>query len=105
MTNDKGYANKNTISSSLTNMQLFNDLSFYKGSIGIAAGMEWNYYGTSTMEFEFGYYYGINNIHRGEALLGDKDKNMTLFENSNKSSFTTLKNTQNQLAFKVSFLF
>ncbi len=90
----------------LHNMDLSSDLRFYKGSIGIACGTEWNYYGSSTMVFELGYYYGINNIHTGDALIGnDIDKNRSLFKKTNLTSYTSLKSTQNQLSFKVSFLF
>jgi hypothetical protein len=103
-TDDKGFDKNSTTSTTLTNMDLPSDLSIYKGSFGIAGGMEWNYYGSSTMVFELGYYYGINNIHRGNALVGDKEKNMSLMQGS-KSTYTTLSNTQNQLTLKVSFLF
>ncbi len=105
MTNDKGFSNNNSKTSELTRMELPTDLSIYKGSIGIASGMEWNYYGTSTMVFELGYYYGINNIHRTDAIIGDVDKNKSLFEKTDKTSYTTLRNTQNQLTLKVSFIF
>ena len=105
MTNDKGFENGSTNLTTMSRMDLPSDLTIYKGSIGIAGGMEWNYYGTSTMVFELGYYYGINNIHRGDALVGDADKNKSLFEKLDKTSYTTLKNTQNQLTLKVSFLF
>ncbi len=106
MTNDEGILISSTETKKLTNMDLPSDLSIYRGSIGISGGMEWNYYGTSTMVFELGYYYGINNIHSGDALIGnDKDKNRSLFEKLDKTSYTSLKNTQNQLVLKVSFLF
>lgn len=104
-TNDKGVAMETKEQKEMSNMELASDLRIYRGSIGLACGIEWNYYGTSTMVFELGYYYGINNIHRGNAILGDVDKNKSLYENLDKTSYTTLKNTQNQLAFKVSFLF
>ena len=101
---DKGVSMETKEQKELPNMELPSDLRFYKGSIGIACGTEWNYYGTSTMEFEIGYYYGINNIHRSDAMIGDdKDKNRSLYQNL--TSYTSLKNTQNQLIFKVSFLF
>ena len=104
-TNDTGFENGSQKLTTLTNMELPSDLSIYKGSIGITGGMEWNYYGTSTMVFELGYYYGINNIHRTDALVGDSDKNKSLFEKLDRTGFTTIKNTQNQLTLKVSFLF
>lgn len=105
MTNDKGFKNLDGTKTSLTRMELSKDLSIYRGSVGISGGMEWNYYGTSRMVFELGYYYGINNIHRGDAIIGDVDKNKSIYENMAKTSYTTLKNTQNQLSIKVSFLF
>ena len=104
-TNDNGVEMETKEQKELTNMELESDLRIYKGSIGLACGTEWNYYGTSIMVFELGYYYGINNIHRADAVVGDVEKNKSLYQNLAKTSYTTLKNTQNQLAFKVSFLF
>jgi len=106
ITNDLGSKIGTTETIKLSNMELPSDLSIYKGCIGIAGGTEWNYYGTSTMVFELGYYYGINNIHSGDAIIGnDKDKNRSLFQNLELTSYTSLKNSQNHLILKVSFLF
>lgn len=105
-TNDNGVVIETKENKELSNMELSSDLRIYKGSVGIAFGTEWNYYGTSIMVFELGYYYGINNIHTGDALIGnDIDKNRSLFTKTNLTSYTSLKNTQNQLSLKVSFLF
>jgi hypothetical protein len=84
-------------------MKISKDLAIYSGSIGISAGTEWNYSGSSSLMFELGYYYGISNLHRGDALIGDPDKNKTMFDNQNK--YQTIKSTRNQLAFKLSLLF
>lgn len=88
-------------------MKISKDLSIYSGSIGISAGSEWNYSGSSTIQFELGYYYGITNLHRGDALFGDKDKNKSLYsiENNNIINYQTIKSTRNQIALKISFLF
>jgi hypothetical protein len=104
-TTDNGVILESKEQKELSNMELSSDLRLYRGSIGISCGTEWNYYGTSTIVFELGYFYGINNIHRGDAIVGDVDKNKSIYENISKTSYITLKNTQNQLAFKVSFLF
>jgi hypothetical protein len=104
-TNDTGVIMETKEQKELSNMELSSNLRLYKGSVGIACGTEWNYYGTSSMVFELGYYYGINNIHRGDAIVGDVDKNKSIYENIAKTSYTTLKNTQNQLSIKVSLLF
>jgi len=105
-TNDMGYIVGTSEIIQQSNMELPSDLSIYKGSIGISGGMEWNYYGSSTMLFELGYYYGINNIHTSDALIGtDKDKNRSLFMKQDKTYYTSIQNTQNQLLIKISLLF
>ena len=105
--NDKGFADGSAIASENNRMKLKEDVSIYTGSVGISAGTEWNYSGSSSIQFELGYYYGINSIHRGNALFGDAQKNMTLFQNHSSSdlNYTTLKTSKNQIALKVSFLF
>lgn len=88
-------------------MTLNKDLAIYSGSIGISAGTEWNYIGSSSMLFEIGYYYGISNLHRGNAIIGEHDKNKTLYilDKSNTKNYQTLHSSRNQIAFKISFLF
>jgi hypothetical protein len=88
-------------------MKLNKDLAIYSGSIGISAGTEWNYIGSSSMLFEIGYYYGISNLHRENAIIGEQDKNKTLYilDKSNDKNYQTLHSSRNQIAFKISFLF
>ena len=88
-------------------MKITKDLAIYSGSIGIAAGTEWNYSGSSSIQFELGYYYGISNLQRGDALVGDKDKNKSLYtiDKSKNINYQTIKSSRNQLALKISFLF
>ena len=85
------------------------DLAFYKGSIGICAGTEWNFSGTTSLVFELGYYYGFLNISRNNALTGDEEKNMSIIselDNTNRpTKFTSLPAKQNQLLLKVAILF
>jgi hypothetical protein len=105
--NDIGFADGSSIASENNRMKLKEDISIYTGSVGISAGTEWNYSGSSSIQFELGYYYGINSIHRGNALFGDSQKNMSLFKNHSNVdlNYTTLKTSKNQIALKVSFLF
>jgi hypothetical protein len=104
---DNGFVNLTESTNSKMNIQ--KDLSIYKGAIGISAGTEWNYSGSSSIMFELGYYYGINNLHREKALTGDEQKNMTLFEKTEPIltdiQYSTIKSSQNQIALKISFLF
>jgi hypothetical protein len=107
--NDKGLIQNSSVQETFERMKLQQDLSIYTGTVGVSAGTEWNYSGSSSIQFELEYYYGINNLHRGAALIGDKQKNMTLFENTaittTNIQYTTVKSSRNQLALKITFLF
>ena len=101
MVSDKGILKEND------RMKISKDLAIYSGSIGISAGTEWNYSGSSSIQFELGYYYGISNLQRNDALIGDKDKNKTLYsiDKSNELTYQTIKSSRNQISLKISFLF
>jgi hypothetical protein len=77
------------------------DMFFYKGSVGLSAGAEWNFIETTSLLAEIGYFYGITPLH-----LDRKDANRTLYtiDNGNRTYFSNKAN-QNQLLFKVSILF
>ncbi len=85
------------------------DLSIYKGSVGISGGAEWNFSGSTCLLAELGYYYGFVNISRGNAIVGDPEKNMTVFSTFDSSlhpsAYNPLSLKQNQLLLKVSILF
>jgi hypothetical protein len=110
---DEGYSVENKNSSiSMNNDHMkstHRNLAFYKGSVGLCGGTEWNFSGTTSLVFELGYYYGFLNISRDKALTGDDEKNMSIIANldsNNKpTKFTTFSAKQNQLLLKVSILF
>jgi hypothetical protein len=85
------------------------DLAFYKGSIGICGGTEWNFSGTTSLIIELGYYYGFLNISRNRAITGDEEKNMSIIselDNTNRpTKFTSLPAKQDQLLLKIAILF
>ena len=85
------------------------DLSIYKGSVGISGGAEWNFSGSTCLVAELGYYYGFVNISRGNSIVGDPEKNMTVFSTFDSSlhpsAYNPLSLKQNQLLLKVSILF
>jgi len=90
----------------LSNMRIPGDLSFYKGSIGLAGGLEWNFSGGTCLVGELGYYYGFTNLHKGDAWIGDEDKNKSLYEISgNGDKYVNLRARQRQLLLRVSLLF
>lgn len=83
-------------------LQSGNDMFFYRGSVGIAGGAEWNFVGTTCLALEVGYYYGFTPLY-----YNPKDDKRTLFNQDLLGNRTYINNlaNQSQLLFKVSFLF
>lgn len=88
--------------SSNENMQLKNELFFYKGAVGLAGGAEWNFTGSTCLLAELGYYYGITPLY-----YSPKDARKTLFTSSAAEGVKYFSNaaTQSQLMLKISILF
>lgn len=82
-------------------------LNFYKGSIGIAGGAEYNITGTTVLVAELGYYYGFTEAFQQRALFKDDERFHSLYEvdaDGNREYYTP-KMKQGQLILKVSVLF
>jgi hypothetical protein len=98
--NDSGFSG--STASSNNQMTSKGDLFFYKGTIGLSAGTEWNFIGSTSLVAELGYYYGFTPLHNT-----NKEKNMTLYtldETNHVHPFSN-KATQRQLMLKVAVLF
>ncbi|MBP6090130.1 MAG: hypothetical protein KA521_02655 [Crocinitomicaceae bacterium] len=99
--NDEGFLNPiSTGNSELVqnnNMHSPSDLLFYKGSIGLSLGAEWNFIGSTVLSGEVGYYYGFTPVH----YTFDND-NLSL---QDASGFFSNSANQNQLNFKLAVLF
>jgi hypothetical protein len=80
------------------NLKSFGDQFFYKGSVGFSAGAEWNFAGSTSLVPELGFYYGLTPLHF-RAI----DDNFTFSDAS--GTYFYQKARQNQLIFKLSFLF
>ncbi|PWH86510.1 outer membrane beta-barrel protein [Brumimicrobium oceani] len=89
-------------------------MSFYKGSIGIAGGAEYNLSGNTVLVAELGYYYGFSEVfQQSGAVFGDDEKALSLYqipdpkkpsENDTRTYYApSLK--QGQLMLKLSVLF
>jgi len=78
----------------------------YNGSIGLSAGAEWNFVGSTCLVLEAGYYYGITPF-----FLDRNDKNKTMYTIDDilisppSKSYYSASARQNQLIFKLSVLF
>lgn len=84
-------------------MKASNEVVFYKGSVGISGGAEWNFTGSTCLVAEIGYYYGITPLYynRNNAYLFNYEtENGAVVQKpvSNKA-------TQGQLQLKISVLF
>ena len=78
----------------------------YNGSVGLSAGAEWNFVGSTCLVLEAGYYYGIT-----PYFLDRKDENKTMYTIDDilisppSKSYYSASARQNQLIFKLSILF
>lgn len=96
------------IDASLDGMRTKNMMSFYKGSVGLTAGAEYNLSGATTLVAEIGYFYGFS-----EIFSQGKDDYRSLYEwkesTSNPGTYVkeyyTPKLKQGLIMLKVSVLF
>jgi len=80
------------------NLKAFGEQFFYKGAVGISAGAEWNFAGSTSLVPEIGYFYGLTPLH----LRAREDK-YTFYDASN--TYFYQKARQNQIVVKLSLLF
>ena len=85
-------------------MQSPGEFFIYNGSVGLSAGAEWNFVGSTCLVLEAGYYYGIT-----PYFLDRKEENKTMYNVTSLVPFTkdyySASARQNQLIFKLSVLF
>jgi hypothetical protein len=91
----------------LPDMQTSRDMSFYRGSVGLSVGAEWNFAGSTSLVGELGYFYGFTNVHRTGTLFGDDDKNYHLFQIDNmlERTYRTSSTMPGQLMLRATILF
>ncbi len=86
-------------------MEAGNDLFFYKGSVGLAGGAEWNFSGTTVLAAELGFYYGFTPLYFSPK---EDKRHLYSIENVNGTLARRYFNNdanQSQLMLKVSILF
>jgi hypothetical protein len=102
--NDVGYVVTpgDAVQSKNENMKRKNEMLFYKGSIGLCGGAEWNFTGSTCLMAELGYYYGFTPLY-----YSPKEDKMSLYTSSlvDGNKFFSNAATQSQLMLKVSVLF
>lgn len=103
---DKNY--KPTGETELEGMRSKGLMSFYKGSLGITGGVEYNISGSTVLVAEIGYFYGFTEVFQQEgSLFGDDEKDMSLYreKNNNEREYYSPSLKQSQLILKLAVLF
>lgn len=83
-------------------MSVANDLFFYNANVGISAGVEWNFSGSTCLVAELCYNYGFMPLH-----VKGKEENSTLFtlDAANMPDYFRNQATLNQAQLKLTLLF
>lgn len=92
-----------TTSENNENMTASSEMLFFKSSVGLAGGAEWNFSGGTCLVGEIGYYYGFTPLHTNRKT--DKSYLFTTNDTGNSFEYFSNKATQGQLMFKLSVLF
>jgi hypothetical protein len=74
----------------------------YQGSVGLSAGAEWNFVGSTCLVLEAGYYYGVTPQYLDRD---DNKKTLSTFDNNLNTVYYSNKSTMSQMLFRVSLLF
>lgn len=87
------------------NMKRKSEMFFYKGSVGLAGGAEWNFSGSTCLVAELGFYYGFTPLY-----YSPKEDKMHLYTSGLNNGLGANKYfsnaaSQSQLQLKVSILF
>ena len=99
-----GIPNGTAVSTEL--MQSPGEMFIYNGSVGLSAGAEWNFIGSTSLVLEAGYFYGFT-----PYFLDRKEENKTMYNITSilvsppERSYYSASARQNQLIFKLSILF
>ncbi len=100
--NDSGIDLVSNETAEFSNMRASGETFFYNGSVGLTAGAEWNFVGSTALVAEAGYFYGITPL-----FLDRKAENKSLYTLDNGLSRSYFSNNANlsQIMLKVSILF
>ena len=85
------------------NMTAGNEMLFFKSSVGLVGGAEWNFTGGTCLVGEIGYYYGFTPLHTNRKE--EKEYLFTTDEFGGNFDYFSNKATQGQLMLKLSILF
>ncbi|MEN9302652.1 MAG: hypothetical protein RL264_1081 [Bacteroidota bacterium] len=100
--NDYGQIFGNTGMTENTGMKSPGEAFLYQGSVGLSAGAEWNFSGSTALVVEGGYYYGVT-----PQYLDRKENKRTLYtvDSAFQPVYYSNKSTMSQILFRISLLF
>jgi hypothetical protein len=84
------------------NMKSPGEAFLYQGSVGLSAGAEWNFVGSTCLVLEGGYYYGVTPQYLDRK---DNKKTLSTVDNTLQQVYYSNKSTMSQILFRVSLLF
>jgi hypothetical protein len=107
---DRGYEYDNTLTNrtnpeeiELDKIKSKSDLLWVRTAVGLSGGFEYFFTSSNAFYAELSFFYGFTNLHSGNQIGDDKQRNMSLM-NSNFEYFA-LKSNLNQLFLKVGIMF
>ena len=84
------------------NMKSPGEAFLYQGSVGLSAGAEWNFVGSTCLVLEGGYYYGVTPQYLDRK---DNKKTLSTVDNTFQQVYYSNKSTMSQILFRISLLF
>jgi hypothetical protein len=84
------------------NMKSPGEAFLYQGSVGLSAGAEWNFVGSTCLVLEGGYYYGVTPQYLDRK---DNKKTLSTVDNTLQTVYYSNKSTMSQILFRISLLF
>ena len=103
--NDYGQVNNSGVFGPMVennNMKSPGEAFLYQGSVGLSAGAEWNFVGSTCLVLEAGYYYGVTPQYLDR---NDNKKTLSTVDNTLQTVYYSNKSTMSQMLFRVSLLF
>jgi hypothetical protein len=83
-------------------MRASGETLIYHGSVGMTAGAEWNFVGSTSLVAEAGYFYGLTPLFLNR---NDDNKSLYFINNQLKAEYFSNNANLSQILLKISILF
>lgn len=89
----------------LKRMKASSDLFFFRSSVGLALGAEWNFVGNTVLAFEGGFFYAFTPLFSGNGKADRNGSSLYQIEPDLTKTYRSFKAHQMLIEFKMSILF